>query len=195
MESAAIEFRQYSFNESSISHIIARAQIPRGSFYQYFEDKADLYMYYTKKIGLDYNEYLLKLLEDNKGDYFKTLRLFIKDILNEVFVGENAVFYARMMEAHDFELFRKYKHRDENGNHPHDDLFNEKIFAKVDLKSLKIDSYDEFKMLNMMLLSGGIFRTVSSGLMMQKAQGHVNLQELEANYNKMIDWLQYGVAK
>jgi AcrR family transcriptional regulator len=40
---AIIEFSDRTYTEASLSQIARRAQIPKGSFYQYFEDKLDLY--------------------------------------------------------------------------------------------------------------------------------------------------------
>jgi AcrR family transcriptional regulator len=37
------EFSEASYAEASLSQIAKRSQIPKGSFYQYFEDKLDLY--------------------------------------------------------------------------------------------------------------------------------------------------------
>jgi AcrR family transcriptional regulator len=39
------EFGKYEYADVSISRIVARAGIAKGSFYQYFEDKEDLYSY------------------------------------------------------------------------------------------------------------------------------------------------------
>jgi len=39
------EFADYSYKEASISRIVKNAGIAKGSFYQYFEDKKDLYLY------------------------------------------------------------------------------------------------------------------------------------------------------
>ena len=39
------EFTRVSYAEASINRIILGARIPRGSFYQYFEDKNDLFLY------------------------------------------------------------------------------------------------------------------------------------------------------
>jgi TetR/AcrR family transcriptional regulator len=39
------EFAECEFNEVSISRIVERAGIAKGSFYQYFEDKKDLFFY------------------------------------------------------------------------------------------------------------------------------------------------------
>lgn len=45
LESAIKEFTKHTLMESSINKIIQEANIPRGSFYQYFESKEDLYFY------------------------------------------------------------------------------------------------------------------------------------------------------
>jgi AcrR family transcriptional regulator len=46
VERAAIEeFAEHGFEAASISHIVAQAGIAKGSFYQYFSDKHDLFMH------------------------------------------------------------------------------------------------------------------------------------------------------
>lgn len=69
--SAALkEFARVSYDEISINRIIQDAGIPRGSFYQYFEDKADLQMYMLT----GFRDYLKKetelYLKEEKGDLF-----------------------------------------------------------------------------------------------------------------------------
>ncbi|WP_026477129.1 TetR/AcrR family transcriptional regulator [Alkaliphilus transvaalensis] len=50
--SAAVEeFSTKRYSEASINQIIKNAGIPRGSFYQYFENKEDLYLYVLTEIG------------------------------------------------------------------------------------------------------------------------------------------------
>lgn len=44
------EFSTRLFNEASINQIIKKADISRGSFYQYFNDKEDLYFYILENI-------------------------------------------------------------------------------------------------------------------------------------------------
>lgn len=43
VEAAMLEFEEHSFDSASINQIISTAQISKGSFYQYFEDKRDLF--------------------------------------------------------------------------------------------------------------------------------------------------------
>lgn len=45
------EFSLAPFTQTSINQIIKNANISRGSFYQYFQDKEDCYMYVLSEIG------------------------------------------------------------------------------------------------------------------------------------------------
>ena len=71
------EFSRNTFEKTSISNIIEEAQIPRGSFYQYFEDKEDALKYIIENFLNDEKEQIERLLIQNKGDIFlKTLDLY-----------------------------------------------------------------------------------------------------------------------
>ena len=39
------EFANHNYNSASISRLVAKAKIAKGSFYQYFQDKKELYLY------------------------------------------------------------------------------------------------------------------------------------------------------
>lgn len=45
LDCAIDEFAAHPYEHAKLSNIIREAGIPRGSFYQYFEDKYDLYLY------------------------------------------------------------------------------------------------------------------------------------------------------
>ncbi len=45
LDAALEEFAAYSYEQASVNRIVARSGIAKGSFYQYFEDKRDLYFY------------------------------------------------------------------------------------------------------------------------------------------------------
>jgi AcrR family transcriptional regulator len=49
-DAAVREFSTKRFSESSINQIVKLARIPRGSFYQYFNDKEDVYFYMFKQL-------------------------------------------------------------------------------------------------------------------------------------------------
>lgn len=48
---AVKEFSTQRFSEASINQIVKTAEIPRGSFYQYFEGKEDVYLYMFEQMG------------------------------------------------------------------------------------------------------------------------------------------------
>ena len=71
------EFGKGSFEQALITNIINYAKIPRGSFYQYFQDKKDAVTYIIEKfISIEHNK-TYKALIETKGDIFETaLRVY-----------------------------------------------------------------------------------------------------------------------
>lgn len=62
VQAAVQEFAHYHYNEANLSRIIKDAGIPRGSFYQYFEDKTDLYLYLFQRMAEEKLQFLGHLL-------------------------------------------------------------------------------------------------------------------------------------
>lgn len=70
MESIGREFSRVPLNEASIANIVKYADIPRGSFYQYFEDKEDAYYYLLEEQTKDLRTQFILLLKEHDGDLF-----------------------------------------------------------------------------------------------------------------------------
>lgn len=66
------EFSKNPFSKASISNIIEEAQIPRGSFYQYFDDKEDALKYILDEVAQKERKKIIDILNRNSGDIFKT---------------------------------------------------------------------------------------------------------------------------
>ena len=66
------EFSKSTFEQASITNIIKEANIPRGSFYQYFEDKKDAVKYIIEKFILMDYEKMSTYLKETDGNIFKT---------------------------------------------------------------------------------------------------------------------------
>ena len=60
IHAAIEEFAEYGLENASTNRIVANSGISKGSFYQYFDDKQDVFMY------------LLTVLEHEKMEYFKS---------------------------------------------------------------------------------------------------------------------------
>ena len=70
IDAAWAEFTGNSYTDASINRIIHRARIPRGSFYQYFQDKDDLFWYLLGKIRVYFFQVFEEVLRETKGDLF-----------------------------------------------------------------------------------------------------------------------------
>lgn len=68
LRAAVGEFSQKPYGEVPLSKIIAGAGIPRGSFYQYFSDKTDLFVYVLSHYGDKLKQMVFQCLEDCGGD-------------------------------------------------------------------------------------------------------------------------------
>lgn len=75
IENAAIEeFATYTFRDASINRIINSVGIAKGSFYQYFKDKKDLYKHIVDLSGMLKMSYLTSKLSDMQGaEFFEIL--------------------------------------------------------------------------------------------------------------------------
>lgn len=81
VDAAMKEFSSVSLEKASINKMVASAQIPRGSFYMYFDDKYDLFYYIISQ----YHNRLLQIIKNaflqNKGD----IRDAFVDLYDELF--------------------------------------------------------------------------------------------------------------
>jgi AcrR family transcriptional regulator len=100
IEAAEKEFARVPLHEASISNIVKEAGIPRGSFYQYFENKDDFYFYLLdEKLKVGKKQFLTTLAEHN-GDIIEAFidvhhrfLVMMPDEEEENFI-KNALLYA-----------------------------------------------------------------------------------------------------
>ena len=64
------EFSTVPFSDASINKIIRRAGIPRGSFYMYFEDKQELFLYLIRSFVEQAVGFAVDCIVEAKGDVF-----------------------------------------------------------------------------------------------------------------------------
>lgn len=76
------EFSSMNYNEVSINQIIKKASISRGSFYQYFEDKADAFLYIFESVTYNLIEASSKRNE-KREDVFETIIQLCSDLYEE----------------------------------------------------------------------------------------------------------------
>lgn len=74
MEAAEAEFSRVALSEASIANIVKMAKVPRGSFYQYFEDKEDAYFFLLEEHAKRRQINFITFLKQTNGDIFETMR-------------------------------------------------------------------------------------------------------------------------
>lgn len=107
LSSACREFAQYTYEKSSINRILDEARVPKGSFYQYFDDKSDLfylcmYAVYEKilKARAEKGQSLIGagMLRMKQDGYEKGYQLFTED-LHTFLDDDDFQLFSNMLEA------------------------------------------------------------------------------------------------
>lgn len=74
LDLAIEEFAAHDYEQASITRLVARAGIAKGSLYQYFADKRDLYFYLLDLAAAEKQAYFQTHPPEPGGDLFATLR-------------------------------------------------------------------------------------------------------------------------
>lgn len=93
VQAALDEFSENSFNDASITSIVRKAEISRGSFYQYFGNKENLYQYLVNKLYVKHRQDLYDIIEKNAGDLYASLIDFYEKYIDEVMNSKYFSFY------------------------------------------------------------------------------------------------------
>lgn len=132
LNAAIKEFSRAPLNEASIANIIKDAKIPRGSFYQYFKDKEDIYYYILEEHSNDIRKNLLDNLIKTKGDIVISFIELYKYTINKINNPNYKVYFKNIFLHLNHQLERKFTlNLDDNLN----DVIN-----LTDINKLKIDS-------------------------------------------------------
>ena len=83
IEASKKEFSRVLLKDASINKIIKDAEISRGSFYTYFKDINDLYIYSLKQYKEKFQEQLKKTIEQTKGNLIETTKITYEKIIEK----------------------------------------------------------------------------------------------------------------
>jgi AcrR family transcriptional regulator len=132
LNAAVKEFSRVSLREASIANIIVDAKIPRGSFYQYFEDKDDIFYYVLNFYAQSIKKHLIKLLMDNKGDIIVTFINLYKYVIDFINDKQKKVYFKNIFLNMNYKLERMFTPNLE------DDLNN--VINLIDIDKLNINN-------------------------------------------------------
>ncbi|HOA40755.1 MAG TPA: TetR/AcrR family transcriptional regulator [Halanaerobiales bacterium] len=185
IEAAIDEFSRYSFHKARVTAIADNAGIAKGSFYQYFEDKKDLYKYLMEIIAEKKLSYINKdmLMNREKYGFFQLLRevflsgiRFAKENPRLVPIGEMLVADKDLLS----ELYGEHRYLSS-------DFFKELL--EFGREKGEIDPDADLDFLARML-SGLIYSLVD--LVME--DGKIDMDDMEI-YDKMLYFVENGIKK
>lgn len=203
MTAAKVEFSRAPLQDASIAKIIKMAEISRGSFYQYFEDKEDLYYHYFESLRKSSAQSLERQLELHQGDLFAAAKEYFKIWVSEAFESENTNFYRNLFMnmdyrgtsrvspdiAKDVEFHEKHRKREEAQKNK-----VAKIMDIIDMELLNLKDESEIVLLIKVII-GMMFSSVNHAFKLEMLQLPVDLAEIKKEYNMKLDWMQFGVVK
>lgn len=188
-EAALKEFSRVPFEKASINQIIHNADISRGSFYTYFEDKQDVVEFLFEDSCNQMKEICEQELADNGGDYFAMIRRIfevfvekLQETKSMMDVVRNVFSYQENARVLGFGGFPSISPVMADG----DDRPVQWVFEQVDKSKYRISDMKDFRS----LMSLGMI-----ALMFALKQFYEYPEELDAvrdTLERSLDVLRYG---
>ena len=185
IKAAQKEFERVPIEEVSIKNIVENAEIARGSFYQYFENKQDLFEYImTSKTG-DMEKNLIEMIEQENGNI---INIFINIYDHLIEVGKirrnNKLFrqiFENIKTSDNLMLTRK-----EEMNKKLEKILQDLYSKNKDI--LNIKNEEEFKLV-IEILSAITRRRIVASLK------YKNSAEAREDFLKEIEYIKRGILK
>lgn len=189
LEAAVHEFSRVPYSSASINQIIREADISRGSFYTYFEDKDDLMRYMLRGFRDGCQNKILGTLDEQSGDPFAAALRLLEAVVEEGEGGLGYKMYRNMLsdlslvnQNHLFGI-KGFMFQDEGYQE-----FIEKLYERLDKEHYPIDKETLAYLVDMTMLI--VVKAVT--LYYKNVVGKEKLLEVT---KKELKILEYGVCK
>ena len=137
------EIERAGYDGFSIPNVLRNSGISRGSFYQYFQNKDEVFLYLTSCYYRDILQYTVKLLEENGGDFFDAMEQSYRYAVRMLLYKGSSTYRRNLFcNIHVFELLWKPEKRSEGLF-----VYLDKVRSLVDRSRLNIENTEEFDLL------------------------------------------------
>lgn len=177
LEAAKNEFSRVSVTEASINNIVTKANIARGSFYQYFESKEDLLLFMVNKKSEEVKKMVSEKIKE-KGDIFETFIFFYDRIIKTCKDNKNKQFYKTVfanLRANDNIILGKAK---------------EEIYDSI-LKNTDTSKFKNKEDLNIII---DMLNAITRWTIIQTVTSN-NPSDIRNKYIKQIEYIKRGILK
>lgn len=102
------EFSRVPLKDALVSNIVIEADIPRGSFYQYFNDIEDAFYYIVSLYSTSIKKHLLESLSKNNGDVVLAYRALYIYILDMIENKDDKEYFEKIFLNMNYEIERMF---------------------------------------------------------------------------------------
>ncbi len=187
LNAALDEFSVTSFSDASITSIVRKAKISRGSFYQYFGSKENLYQYLVSNLYVKHRQDLWDRLNEHSGNLYDALMDFYDQYIDEIVNSKHFSFYKNTFLHVNHYLIGK-EGLFSLSNQPSTRVEEQEEFIDViDMEGLRTESKEELlefiyfivNLIHHMIVDGFI--------------NNLSLEEIKSKSFRAVDWLYYGI--
>ena len=145
-EAAVQEFIRVSPEQASINQIVRNAEISRGSFYTYFEDKEDLMRYVFEDLIRQVREFCKNLLRDSGGDFW-TLQQGLMDFVLQICREDKMPALTRTESGHNTLMRLMWERKDGSDEVCPEEIWLGELYQLTDCSRLRVGSLQEYRIL------------------------------------------------
>ena len=185
-EAAVQEFIRVSPEQASINQIVRNAEISRGSFYTYFEDKEDLMRYVFEDLIRQVREFCKNLLRDSGGDFW-TLQQGLMDFVLQICREDKMPALTRTESGHNT-LMRLMWEKSSDEVCP-EEIWMGELYQLTDCNRLRVGSLQEYRILFSICIHC-ILAEIAE--LYEKGKTEAEARE---SFAKRLDYIRYGAAE
>jgi AcrR family transcriptional regulator len=186
IEASLKEFKRVLLKDASINKIIKDANIPRGSFYNYFEDINDLYIYSINKYKKRFINIFEDAIKEKKGDIIETTKTIYDNIIYNCTLDENKQLIKNIFLNLNYNISIKNRLECEQLNDKYQIL---ELLEQIDKTKLNIKTEEE-----LLYIVDIIIGIVMHGLI-EIFLDNKNPKEIKEKITKQLEIIKRGIYK
>lgn len=187
IHAALDEFSNQSFSDASITNIVKKAEISRGSFYQYFGNKENLYNYLVHHLYSKHRSDLLEILKENSGKLYDSLMSFFNSYIDELVNSKYFSFYKNTFLYVNHHLIGREGIFSLSNQSLSREKQQEQFIDVINMDDIKTDSGAEtLEYIYFMVTT--IHHMIIDGFV-----NDLPVDEIKGKTTRAVDWLYYGI--
>lgn len=179
-----LEFSYHDIVEASVNTIVRIANISKGSFYQYFEDKNDYYWFIVLEIIFGQVTTYETLLEKHEGDFLQTEEELFDALLS---LFDDTKYRNLLSNVYKTSYMELKSNISSKGSTIYIDMYD--TLMKFGFKGYNIKTKEDF------LIAFEMVRNVSNHTIMTMITEQLSKQETKDLYQRQMDYLTNGLKK